>query len=599
MSESRASSEVPQRRLLPVADHSLLIECADLADAVAVHAALSEQGFRGVGGASTVLIRTSDRPALEAALARIPRGSLADQPGREIALDVVYDGEDLHELAESLGVSADGLIEWHTAEPWIAAFAGFAPGFLYCARSLESVDGLELPDALRGTPEIPRRSSPRTAVPAGSVALAGQFSAVYPRSSPGGWQLLGRTTTPMVDLNQDPPALLAPGDRLTYRAVREAVEIQPAADPEPSEVDPAHHLVVETAGLQALIQDRGRPGRSDVGISSSGALDRAAADRAARLVGNMPGTACLESVLGGLSLRAAGDQVLAVTGAAVELEVVPAPTPDTEPTDAAPSEEQAPVATDSADVPETEQTEPDERAEQSTKAPRVDSGWRPRAGLPFALKDGQTLRVGAPSDGLRVYVAVRGGIDVPAVIGSGATDTLAGLGPAALSDGDRLAVGRDPGTAVDWPLEVAGAPVAQPTPPSGPLEVRVVLGPRDDWFTPEALESFQEQEWAVAAASDRVGARLEGRELARSIERELPSEGTVPGSIQVPASGLPVVFLRDHPVTGGYPVIACVLEADLDLMAQAAPGRTVRFVAVEPGSTATTDSVAAPAAENH
>lgn len=596
MSESRASSEVPQRRLLPVADHSLLIECPDLADAVAVHAALSEQGFRGVGGASTVLIRTSNRPALEAALARIPRGSLADQPGREIALDVVYDGEDLHELAESLGVSADGLIEWHSAEPWIAAFAGFAPGFLYCARSLESVDGLELPEALHGTPEIPRRSSPRTAVPAGSVALAGQFSAVYPRSSPGGWQLLGRTTTPMVDLTQDPPALLAPGDRLTYRAVREAVEIQPAADPEPIEVDPGHYLVVETAGLQALIQDRGRPGRTDVGISSSGALDRSAADRAARLVGNMPGTACLESVLGGLSLRAAGDQVLAVTGAAVELEVVPAPTPDTELSEAEPSDAQSPAAADSADRSATEQSEP---AEQTVSARTPERGWRPRPGLPFALKDDQTLRMGAPAGGLRVYVAVRGGIDVPAVIGSRATDTLAGLGPAALSDGDRLAVGRDPGTAVDWPLEVAGATVAEKTSPSGPLEIRVVLGPRADWFTTEALSSFQQQEWTVSAASDRVGARLEGQELARSIERELPSEGTVPGSIQVPASGLPVVFLRDHPVTGGYPVIACVLEADLDLMAQAAPGRTVRFVAVEPGSTATTDSVAAPAAENH
>lgn len=571
-------SAAPSRALRPVADHSLHIECADLADAVAVHAALSEQGFSGVGGASTVLIRTSDRPALEAALARLPRGSLADQPGRELTLDVVYDGEDFQELAESLGVSADGLITWHTAEPWIAAFAGFAPGFLYCARSLDAVDGLELPDALRGTPEIPRRSSPRTAVPAGSVALAGQFSAVYPRSSPGGWQLLGRTTTPMVDLNQDPPALLAPGDRLTYRAVREAVEVQAPAQPEQTEADPGHHLVVETAGLQALIQDRGRPGRADVGISSSGALDRAAADRAARLVGNMPGTACLESVLGGLSLRAAGDQVLAVTGAAVELEVVPAPMPD------------------SADRSAIEQSEP---AEQAVSAPTPERGWRPRPGLPFALKDGQTLRVGAPTDGLRVYVAVRGGIETPAVIGSRATDTLAGLGPAALSDGDRLAVGRDPGTAVDWPLEVAGAPVAQPTPPSGPLEVRVVLGPRDDWFTPEALESFQEQEWAVAAASDRVGARLEGRELARSIERELPSEGTVPGSIQVPASGLPVVFLRDHPVTGGYPVIACVLEADLDLMAQAAPGRTVRFIAVKPATTASTETVAAPAAENH
>lgn len=555
-------ADAPRRVLRPVADHSLLIECADLADAVAVHAALSEQGFRGVGGASTVLIRTSDRPALEAALARIPRGSLADQPGREITLDVVYDGEDLHELAESLGISADGLIAWHTAEPWIAAFAGFAPGFLYCARSLESVDGLELPDALRGTPEIPRRSSPRTAVPAGSVALAGQFSAVYPRSSPGGWQLLGRTATPMVDLTQDPPALLGPGDRLTYRAVREAVEVQAPAQPEQDAIDPQHHLVLETAGLQALIQDRGRPGRADVGISSSGTLDRAAADRAARLVGNMPSSACLESVLGGLSLRAAGDQVLAVTGAAVELEVSPAP------------------AADADDAP-------------------ADSGWRPRTGLPFALKDGQTLRVGAPSDGLRVYVAVRGGIDVPEVIGSRATDTLAGLGPAALSDGDRLAVGRDPGTAVDWPLEVAGAPAAQPAPPSGPLEIRVVLGPRDDWFTAESLESFQGQEWTVSAASDRVGARLEGRELTRSIDRELPSEGTVPGSIQVPASGLPVVFLRDHPVTGGYPVIACVLEADLDLMAQAAPGRTVRFIAVDPATTASIDSVAAPAAENH
>ncbi|WP_260853315.1 urea amidolyase family protein [Kocuria palustris] len=542
--------EIPQRPLRPVADHSLLVECADLADAVAVHAALSEDGYRGVGGASTVLIRTADRPALEAALARIPRGSLADQPGREITLDVVYDGEDLHELADSLGVSADGLIAWHTAEPWIAAFAGFAPGFLYCARSLESVEGLELPEPLRGTPEIPRRSTPRTAVPAGSVGLAGQFSAVYPRSSPGGWQLLGRTTTPMVDLRRDPPALLAPGDRLTYRAVREAVELRPAPAPEEPAIDPSHHLVLETAGLQALVQDRGRPGRADVGISSSGALDRAAADRAARLVGNMPDTACLESVLGGLELRAVGDQVLAVTGAPVELEIIAAPS--SEPS----AEGEAPAARD----------------------------WRPRTGLPFALEDGQRLRVGAPADGLRVYIAVRGGIDAAPVLGSRAGDTLAGLGPSALADGDRLAVGRDPGTAVDWPLEVAGAAEARPAPPGGPVEVRVVLGPREDWFTPEALASFQKQEWTVSAASDRVGARLEGRELARRIERELPSEGTVPGSIQVPASGLPVVFLRDHPVTGGYPVIATVVEADLDLMAQAAPGRTVRFVAVDPAA---------------
>lgn len=546
----------PARALRPVADHSYLIECADLADAVAVHAALIEQGYRGVGGATTVLVRSAERTRLEAALTRIPRGSLAGQPGREISVDVVYDGEDLHELAETLGLSADGLIAWHTAAPWTAAFAGFAPGFLYCARTFEagaagagSSETPELPEALVGVPQIPRRSTPRTAVPAGSVALAGQFSAVYPRSSPGGWQLIGRTATPMVDLRQDPPALLAPGDRIAYRPVREAVELRPddedtgdlEQDGLEAPPDPAHHLVLETAGLQSLIQDRGRPGRASAGISSSGAADRAASARAAHLVGNAPAAAGLECLLGGVVLRAVGDQVLAVTGAETDLEIA------------------------AEDVGES------------------GSAWRPRMDLPFALRDGEHLRIGAPSSGLRVYVAVRGGVEAPAVLGSRASDTLAGLGPRQLVDGDALAVGADPGTAVDWPLEIAGAsaPGVSARNDDEPLPVRVVLGPRQDWFTAASVASFLAQSWTVSGTSDRVGVRLEGEALGRSEDRELPSEGTVPGSIQVPASGLPVVFLRDHPVTGGYPVIATVVAADLDLLAQAAPATALRFVAMD------------------
>jgi biotin-dependent carboxylase-like uncharacterized protein len=194
---------------------------------------------------------------------------------------------------------------------------------------------------------------------------------------------------------------------------------------------------------------------------------------------------------------------------------------------------------------------------------------------PFALGDGETLTLGAPHVGLRTYLAVRGGIDVPPVLGSRSTDTLSGLGPPPVESGDILPVGPAPATLPNVDLA--------PTPGlSGELLILQALrGPRDDWLAD--IGALDARTWTVSSNSDRVGIRLTGEPLQRHhsrTEQELPSEGVVRGSIQVPASGEPVIFLADHPVTGGYPVAAVLLDHDIDRIAQAVPGQRVRIVLV-------------------
>jgi biotin-dependent carboxylase-like uncharacterized protein len=189
---------------------------------------------------------------------------------------------------------------------------------------------------------------------------------------------------------------------------------------------------------------------------------------------------------------------------------------------------------------------------------------------PVWVPAGAEIRLGTPESGLRSYLAVRGGLDVPPVLGSRAADTMAGLGPAPLVPGSVLPIGqdRDPYPAVDF------AP--QRNYPAE-LTLRVIPGPRADWFTAAALDTLCGNDYLITPDSNRVGVRLSGPPLERRIEGELPSEATVLGALQVPASGQPILFLADHPVTGGYPVIAVVTEADIDLAAQGRPGQTVHF----------------------
>lgn len=187
------------------------------------------------------------------------------------------------------------------------------------------------------------------------------------------------------------------------------------------------------------------------------------------------------------------------------------------------------------------------------------------------LSDGDELSVATPTSGLRSYIAARGGFDVATVLGSRSTDTMSGLGPPPLSEGDVLAIGD---AQSQWPA----TELAPPPDRTGHIEVSVILGPRQDWFTSEAHRILASQVWMATSDSNRVGVKLDGpTPLERARTDELLSEGMVPGALQVPPSGKPVLFLADHPVTGGYPVIAVVREADLPTIGQVRPGDSIRF----------------------
>ncbi|OZM71502.1 allophanate hydrolase [Amycolatopsis antarctica] len=277
---------------------------------------------------------------------------------------------------------------------------------------------------------------------------------------------------------------------------------------------------VVSAGAQALVQDLGRPGHAELGVPPSGALDVPALRLANRLVGNAEDAAGIEALLGGLSLRARTPVTVAVTG--------------------------APVAVD------------------------VD-GAAAGSNVPVHLAAGSTVTLGNPDEGLRCYLALSGGVDVPAELGSRSRDVLSGIGPAPLAEGDVLPLGR--------PGVPCGADVVAPARVPAELGVPVWLGPREDWFAEAA--SALAGPWTVTPESNRVGLRLDGTPLRRTPDRadaELPSEGLLTGAIQVPPNGLPVLFLADHPTTGGYPVIGVVDADALPALAQARPGSTVRFL---------------------
>jgi biotin-dependent carboxylase-like uncharacterized protein len=182
------------------------------------------------------------------------------------------------------------------------------------------------------------------------------------------------------------------------------------------------------------------------------------------------------------------------------------------------------------------------------------------------------LRLGSPATGLRSYLAVAGGIDVPPVLGSRSADLLSGLGPGPLRAGQRLAIGAAGGR-----KPTAGIRAHPPAPASGSVELRAIAGPRADWFAADALELLAQASYQVTAASDRTGLRLAGPPLRRASTAELPSEGVATGSLQVAHDGQLILLLADHPATGGYPVIAVVHSADLGAAGQLRPGQHVRF----------------------
>ncbi len=563
-------------RVTPFGDSALLLEVDDVRAAHRIAAAIDRarptgRAPAGIGetvvGMGTVVVHLDDPtedgdagPWLQELAAELDRSEQFDPepfddsvaaggspPGpRRVDIPVTFDGPDLDEVAERIGATPTRVVELLTNAELEVAFLGFAPGFAYLTG---------LPPALAA---VPRRPTPRVSVPGGSVAVAGGFASIYPSTGPGGWQLIGHTPTRLFDPDRPPHALLRPGDVVRFidqppvaialadptMTGRPATEggLEPGADQlAPARRSPLtarsdRFVEVLEPGLLSLLQDAGRPGAAILGIPRAGPADRATMRLANRLVGNTDGDAVIEMTASGPRLVFTGQAHLAVLvppGGQVEVLI-----------------DDHPVATGSV----------------------------------FPVSDGQVVAVGRIHGGLRAYLAVSGGFDTTLVVGSRSSDVLSGLGPGPLVAGDRLDLG-PPGRPHGQLLPPLEIPLPhQSGPGTRSRTIRVVPGPHS--LPAAGDEPLAAGPWVVGPASNRIGVRLSPADRPAgpapgSTPGQIRSTGMVTGAIQLPPDGRPIILLPDHATVGGYPVVACVITADLPVVGQLEPGETVEFVTVD------------------
>ncbi len=439
--------------------------------------------------------------------------------GRLIEIPTAYGshhGPDLADVAAELGLPESEVVSLHAGQEYRVYMLGFTPGYPYMGT---------LPLRLR----VSRLASPRTHVPERSVAIAGQQTGVYPVASPGGWRVIGRTPLRIYDPGRAAPFLLDAGDRARFVPIsaaeyeREAPQDGLApAPPSPARPD----LVVEDGGLFTTVQDLGRPGYRRFGLPQGGGMDPVSLRIANQLLGNAPGAAVLEFTAPGPRLVALRRTMIALGGADHSAAVNGHPA----------------------------------------------SMWSA-----FELREGDILSFGSPKAGQWGYLAIPGGVDVPEVMGSRATylrGGLGGYGGRRLQAGDRVAASRRaPAARLSLP-----APL-RPT-VGGDASLRIVVGPQNDYFTDESLATLCRERYHISMEIDRLGYRLDGPRLAHRSKAEMLSDGLLPGAVQVPSGGQPIVIMADGPTSGGYPKIAVVVRPDLRRLAQARRGDGIRFRAV-------------------
>lgn len=439
-----------------------------------------------------------------------------DRPAHHLEIPVTFDGPDLAAVAGRADVGVDTVVSWLTAAELSVSFLGFSPGFAY-------LEGLP-PQLAR----IPRLPSPRPMVPAGSVAIGGGFAAVYPSATPGGWHLLGRTSVTLFGPLDPPYARLYPGDTVRFTVADPPGDsVSSSPPPERSALSARGDSFVEVLdpGLLSLVQDAGRHGTAGIGVPRAGPADRDTMRLANRLVGNPDEAAVIEVTAAGPRLRVTGDVHLGV------------------------------VATSPAGV-----------------EVRVD-GHPAAADAAVPVRSGQVITVGRVVAGLRAYVAVSGGFETPAVLGSRSSDVLAGLGPGPLRAGDRLDIGE--------PTRPRGQVLPAAGPIGGPdIVLRILPGPHQ--LATTDLDTLTASSWTVKPESNRVGVRLD-RPSRPGVRHSVtvPSLGMVAGAVQIPPEGNPIVLGPDHATVGGYPVIGCVIAADLPTVGQLRPGDRVTFAVVD------------------
>jgi KipI family sensor histidine kinase inhibitor len=475
------------------------------------------------------------RAAMRDAAATAP----AARAGSLVEIPVEYggpNGPDLEDVASFGGLTPDEVIQRHVAVEYRVFMLGFLPGFPYMGVVDDSI-------------AAPRRAIPRTRIPAGSVGIAGKQTGIYPRTSPGGWHVIGRTNVELFDARREPASLFAPGDRVRFRRESHAEGSRipldsargkphpgsrPESDlgsriPHPGSRPEFRFITVLAPGLFTTVQDSGRWGHQDRGVPVSGPMDRAAYGVANALIGNPGNAAVLEATLLGPELRFEHATRIAIAGADLSASV----------------------------------------------------DWEPvPANSVRACTAGSVLRFGARRSGARAYIAFEGGIDMPPTLGSRAThvvSSLGGLHGRALAAGDQLMLGSPLGT------------VRQPPPgrlrmPDGGVRLRAVRGPQDEYFDDAAFDMLQRTRFTISPQSDRMGYHLRLPDPTRGIPLSrgaapgsMISDATFTGGVQVPPSGEPILLMADRQTTGGYPQIAVVITADLPMAGQLLPGDWIEF----------------------
>jgi len=529
---------VTSTRIREAGDSALLLEFDAVIDptvnarAIDVAAAIAGRNLPGVRDVvptyRSVAVHFDPLKTDVVSLAAVLRETATSLPpmrdGRVVEVPVSYGGEngpDLAEVAAFAGVTTDQVIERHSAIEYRVFMLGFLPGFGYMGTVDPSI-------------AAPRKSTPRTRVPAGSVGIAGRQTGIYPRQSPGGWQLIGHTALRVFDPSRNPPSLFRAGDRVRFMPTQPGTA-QPAsgiADPKSRPETPhgissqSDRLVtVIRPGLFTTVQDAGRWGYQDQGVPVAGPMDRVSFAIANAAVGNPLDAAGLEVTLMGPELRFEQTALIAVTGADLGASVDGRPLP-------------------------------------------VNRAHR--------CAPGAVLRFDRRRTGTRAYIACDGGIDVPQVLGSRATHAVSGLGGVdgrALKAGDILALGDARGTSATLRNVDAGAGS-----PGGGARLRIMRGPQDDQFGEAAFDVLLKGRFAISPQSDRMGYRLAGAIIPRiAAAGEMISDAAFIGGVQVPPSGNPILLMADRQTTGGYPQIATVITVDLPLAGQLAPGDWIEF----------------------
>ena len=475
---------------------------------------------------------STDVASVAAALHDAADAAPSDEPGRVVDVPVVYGGEagpDLADVAAFAGCTPEAVIERHASKLYRVYMLGFLPGFAYLAH----VDS---------TIAAPRRATPRLRVAAGSVGIAGAQTGIYPRDSPGGWQIIGRTPLTLFDAAQTTPALLAPGDQVRFVPVHEGHAARTFTVREAGHEGEAgregpprttRFITVLRPGLLTTVQDSGRWGHQSLGVPVAGPMDHPAHRLANAIVGNPADAATFEATLLGPELRVEQETRVALTGGDLR------------------------ATMDGADVP---------------------------AYAPVRCRSGSVLRFGGRRHGIRAYIAFDGGVAVDPVLGSRATHILSGLGGIdgrPLKAGDRLTLGEETKPGVVLSRHVKTKPGSQGV--SG-ARLRVLPGPQADDFERSALDALQRIRFTVSPQSDRMGYRLSvatGSQLPATgwghVRGEMISDVTFMGGVQIPPSGDPILLMADRQTTGGYPQLAVVITADLPLAGQLGPGDWIEF----------------------